>query len=321
MYGLIRSALFSIDAEAAHEFTAAQMKRLQDIPLVLRAVSRLCNAHATEITLLGLRFRNRVGIAAGFDKNAELIPMLAALGFGFVEIGTVTPRPQAGNPKPRLFRIPECRALINRMGFNNDGAVAVAERLRRVDSPVPVFANIGKNRDGSVEDYARACEQLAPHSDAVVINVSSPNTPGLRDLQQPEQLARILGTLPREKPVLVKIAPDLDDGQLRELIAVCQELAQGVVATNTTISREGLRHDPAEAGGLSGQPLLRRSTEILHRVRELAGPGYPLIGVGGIFTADDAQEKLDAGADLVQAYTGFIYQGPFFARRIAGALR
>jgi dihydroorotate dehydrogenase len=327
MYSLVRSILFKLDAESAHEFAVLQMRRLQEIPLALRLIESFCVAAEDPIELFGLRFRNRLGIAAGFDKNGELVPMLAALGFGFVEIGTVTPRAQPGNPKPRMFRIPESAALINRMGFNNDGAEAVAARLRSLETSLPLLVNIGKNKDVPLEragdDYQAAYRELAPHADAVVINVSSPNTPGLRDLQRPEQIAQVIAAVRSAgpaKPLLVKIAPDLDPVQLRELVAVCRERADGLIATNTTISREGLARDPHEAGGLSGRPLFQRSTEVLRAVREQAGPSFPLIGVGGIMTAADAREKLDAGADLVQAYTGFIYGGPRFARTIVKEL-
>jgi len=311
MYRLIRKLLFAAGAETAHELAAAQMMRLQQIPIVLRAIEALCRVPERPVELLGLTFRTPIGIAAGFDKNATMIPFLAALGFGFIEVGTVTPRPQPGNPKPRLFRLPEQRALINRMGFNNDGADAVAERLI---APVPLFVNIGKNKDTPLEnaadDYAICANKLGPRADAIVINVSSPNTPSLRDLQRPEHLEKILGVVHHER-VFVKIAPDIDDALLGEICDVCVKRASGMICTNTTI---------AEGGGLSGAPLMAKSTEILAKVRKNAGVGYPLIGVGGIFTADDVRAKMAAGADLVQLYTSFIYEGPALPSRLARAL-
>jgi len=315
MYRLIRQLLFALDAETAHEFTAAQMVRLQQIPLALRIVESLCRVPARPIELLGLTFKTPIGIAAGFDKNAMMMPFLAALGFGFVEVGTVTPRPQPGNPKPRLFRDRARRALVNRLGFNNDGADAVAERLWSAAAMPPLFVNIGKNKttplEAAADDYAVCAEKLGPHADAVVINVSSPNTPALRDLQRPEHLSRILDVV-RHDRLFVKIAPDLDDAQLAEICDVCVKRAHGMICTNTTIT---------DGGGLSGAPLLPKSTEILAKVRARVGRGYPLIGVGGIFTAEDVHAKVAAGADLVQLYTGFIYEGPSLPSRLARALR
>ena len=316
MYRLIRKLLFAAGAETAHELAAAQMMRLQQIPIVLRAIEALCRVPARPVELLGLTFASPIGIAAGFDKNATMMPFLAALGFGFVEVGTVTPRPQPGNPKPRLFRLPEQRALINRMGFNNDGADAVAERIAfwSAAAKPPLFVNIGKNKstplEAAVDDYAICAKKLGPHADAIVINVSSPNTPELRELQRPEHLERILDAVQHAR-VLVKIAPDLDDALLGEICDVCVKRANGMICTNTTI---------AEGGGLSGAPLMGRSTEILAKVRARAGRGYPLIGVGGIFTADDVRAKMAAGADLVQLYTSFIYEGPALPSRLARAL-
>jgi len=313
MYRLIRKLLFALDAETAHELAAAQMMRLQSIPLALRAIEALCRTPPRPTQLLGLTFRTPIGIAAGFDKNAEMMPFLAALGFGFVEVGTVTPRPQPGNPKPRLFRRSAERALINRMGFNNDGADAVAERIASFDA-VPLFVNIGKNKstplEGAADDYAICASKLGPHADAIVINVSSPNTPALRELQRPEHLERILDAVQHER-VFVKIAPDLDDMMLAEICDVCVKRASGMICTNTTITDEG---------GLSGAPLMSKSTDVLAKVRGNVGRGYPLIGVGGIFTADDVRAKLAAGADLVQLYTGFIFEGPMLPSRLARSL-
>jgi dihydroorotate dehydrogenase len=327
IYSAIRSLLFRLDPEDAHDFTARQMIALQKIPIVLRAIEAFCRPPASAaVELLGMKFRSRIGIAAGFDKNATMMPFLAALGFGFVEVGTVTLRPQPGNPRPRMFRYPESKAIVNRMGFNNDGADAVAERLARWRRTVPLFVNIGKNRDvpleGAAEAYARCYEKLERFADAMVINVSSPNTPSLRELQRPEHLEHILdavnvglggagsaeqgagssvGVSPLSAlptPTFVKIAPDIDDGLLGEICDVCVRRASGMICTNTTAH---------EQGGLSGVPLMQKSTRILARVREHVGAGYPLIGVGGILTSDDVRAKIAAGADLVQLYTGFIY--------------
>jgi dihydroorotate dehydrogenase len=315
MYSLIRKLLFLLDAEDAHGLTVRQMIALQNIPLVLRAIERFCAPPAqARRELLGLTFPSPIGIAAGFDKNGLLMPMLAALGFGFVEVGTVTLRPQPGNPRPRLFRYPEHKALINRLGFNNDGADAVAERLASWQRTVPLFVNIGKNRDvpiaAAADDYGACAMKLAPFADAVVVNLSSPNTPSLRELQRPEHLERILTAV---GPALVKIAPDIDDGMLAEVCDVCVHRARGMICTNTTIERP---FAATEAGGLSGAPLMELSTSVLARARKRVGPNYPLIGVGGIFTGEDVRAKFAAGADLVQVYTGFIYQGPLLAKRL-----
>jgi dihydroorotate dehydrogenase len=315
MYRLIRPLLFRLDAEAAHEFASEQMMRLQRVPLALRAIDAFCAPpESAAKQLFGLTFRSPIGIAAGFDKSATLMPFLAALGFGFIEVGTVTLRPQPGNPKPRLFRLADRKALINRMGFNNDGADVVAERIAAWQRNVPLLVNVGKNRDvpieGAVDAYAECYRRVAPHADAAVLNVSSPNTPGLRDLQRPEELERLLAAIPRVGPLLVKIAPDLDDAQIAEICEVCVKRADGMVCTNTTAT---------DGGGLSGKPLMEPSTSVLRRVRERVGAGYPLIGVGGVFTADDVRAKLAAGADLVQVYTSFVYEGPLLPRRLARA--
>jgi dihydroorotate dehydrogenase len=319
MYSLIRKLLFQLDAEDAHELAVRQMVALQKIPMILRAIERYCAPPlSARRELMGLTFPSPIGIAAGFDKNGLLLPMLAALGFGFVEVGTVTLRPQQGNPRPRLFRYPERRALINRLGFNNDGADAVTERLKSWQRTVPLFINIGKNRDtpidAAADDYGACAMKLAPHADAVVVNLSSPNTPSLRELQRPAHLERILAAV---GPAIVKIAPDIDDTMLAEICDVCVNRARGMICTNTTIARPF----PAnEAGGLSGAPLMEPATSILAKVRERVGPNYPLIGVGGIFTADDARAKFAAGADLVQVYTGFVYEGPRMPSRLARSL-
>lgn len=331
LYRAIRSFLFRMDAEEAHEFVARQMEALQEIPIALRAIHAVSRS-TVPLQLLGLTFPTPVGIAAGFDKSARLIPMLAALGFGFIEVGTVTLRPQTGNPKPRLFRYPEHHALINRMGFNNEGVDAMVERLKRwrdtrTISPTkaptpPIFVNVGKNRDvtleGAADDYAECHRRIAPHADVAVLNLSSPNTPGLRDLQRPEQLEKLLRAIDRRGPILVKIAPDLDEAQLAEVCDVAVSMVEGMVCTNTTLDRlPGVN----EQGGLSGEPLRTKSSAILAKVRARVGPAFPLVGVGGVFSGADAREKVAAGANLVQVYTGFIYEGPAIAGRLARALR
>jgi len=316
MYSLIRKLLFRLDAESAHEFTAAQIERIQQIPFALRAIDSICGVDAP-VDILGMRFRNRVGIAAGFDKSATMMPMLSALGFGFVEVGTVTLHPQPGNPRPRLFRFPEQQALVNRMGFNNDGADVVAARLARWTRQVPLFVNVGKNRDvpldAAADAYGACAAKLAPYADAVVINLSSPNTPSLRELQRPEHLVPILGAARTNRPLLVKIAPDVDDRLLDEICDVCTRMADGMICTNTTIDRPFAAN---EAGGLSGKPLMSKSTRVLAAVRKRVGPQFPLIGVGGIFTSGDLRAKIDAGANLVQIYTSFIYEGPLVVKRL-----
>lgn len=317
IYELLRRALFHIDAEEAHEWTGDQMRHLQQIPIVLRAIARACRPPASAArTLFGLTFPSPIGIAGGFDKNATMMPFLAALGFGFIEVGTVTLRPQPGNPRPRLFRHPQDRALVNRMGFNNDGADAVAERLRAWERRVPVFVNVGKNRDvpleGAVEAYVECYRRVAPHADAAVLNLSSPNTPGLRELQKPEHLEALLRAVGdvRVGPLLIKIAPDLDERQIDEIAEVCARLADGMICTNTTA---------VEGGGLSGAPLFEKATSVLRRVRARVGADYPLVGVGGVFTQDDVRAKFSAGANLVQIYTSFVYEGPMIAKRLARA--
>jgi dihydroorotate dehydrogenase len=316
MYRLIRELLFHLEAEEAHEWTSAQMQHLQQIPILLRALERVCRPASQPRELLGMTFRSPIGIAGGFDKNATMMPFLAALGFGFIEVGTVTLKPQPGNPRPRLFRRPQDKALVNRMGFNNDGADAIAARLRAWERTVPVFVNVGKNRDvpleGAVDAYAECYRRVAPHADAAVLNLSSPNTPGLRDLQRPEHLEALLKAVRTIQvgPILVKIAPDLDDAQIAEICAVCVRLADGMICTNTTA---------VEGGGLSGAPLLDKSTAVLRKVRERVGASYPLVGVGGVFTAGDVRAKLAAGADLVQIYTSFVYEGPMIAKRLSRA--
>jgi dihydroorotate dehydrogenase len=287
--------------------------------------------------LLGLTFRNPVGIAAGFDKDAKLVGALSCFGFGFIEIGTLTPKEQRGNDRPRLFRLPTDHALINRMGFNNEGVLAAATRLKKRTGSIIIGGNIGKNKstpnDSAHQDYVLCFNALYEHVDYFVVNVSSPNTPGLRELQEKEPLTHLLsvvkalaGTKPVVKPVLLKIAPDLTSDQLDDIITILKATSvDGVIATNTTISREGLHTDAEEvarigAGGLSGRPLAKRSTEVIRHLRAALGNDFPIIGVGGIMSPEDALEKLEAGADLIQVYTGFIYEGPAFAKRINKAI-
>jgi len=345
IYQLAKKLLFHLDAEAAHDLVTRQLARAQSIPLLVSSVRRAMSLEAAPRTLWGLRFGNPFGIAAGFDKNAELVPMLVALGFGFVEIGTVTLRPQAGNPRPRMFRYPAQEALVNRLGFNNEGAAAVAERLEmhwhsltaaELREHPPVFVNIGKNKDvgseAAAENYVASYELLAPVADGVVVNVSSPNTPALRDLQRPEQLEVILAALREarkrvdfvrpsgEHPIIVKIAPDLDDVQLAEICNLVTKKADGLTATNTTIDKSRLSAAHVETGGISGRPVFEPSTRILREARRSVGSAYPLIGVGGVMNAGDARAKLDAGADLVQGYTGFVYRGPAYARDVVRGL-
>ncbi|MBL7851779.1 MAG: quinone-dependent dihydroorotate dehydrogenase [Cyclobacteriaceae bacterium] len=338
---LIRPLLFMLNPERAHHFTFSLLQDIAAIPGMKTLLRRLFTFHhpSLERKVLGLTFPNPVGLAAGFDKDARLIDELSCFGFGFIEIGTLTPKGQPGNEKPRLFRLPDDQALINRMGFNNEGVEAAVVRLKRRSSNVIVGGNIGKNKvtlnEQADEDYVACLEALYPYVDYFVVNVSSPNTPGLRALQEKEPLRKLMErvvTLTRAKdktkPVLLKIAPDLTKEQLDDVIDILRSTGTaGVIATNTTVSREGLQ-SPAStvqaigAGGLSGKPVRERSTDVIAYLREKLGPGYPIIGVGGIMNPEDAIEKLKAGADLVQVYTGFVYEGPGFVRRInRGILR
>ena len=295
------------------------------------------NDKRLETEIFGIKFKNPVGLAAGFDKDAKLFDELASLGFGFIEIGTVTPLPQEGNPKPRLFRLKEDNAIINRMGFNNEGIEAVVSRLRRKRSNIIIGGNIGKNKvtenEKAVDDYAICFEKLFAYVDYFVVNVSSPNTPGLRDLQEKEPLTDLLHNLKRlnnqkeiRKPILLKIAPDLTNEQLDDIIVIVAETKiDGVVATNTTISRKGIKTEqnkiePIGKGGLSGKPVKERSTEVIRYLSKKSNKAFPIIGVGGIHSAKDAIEKLDAGASVVQLYTGFIYEGPALVKRINKAI-
>ncbi len=310
---LLRPLLFRMDPEAAHN-------------LALRAISRGWVKGAVPAdgnlarTVFGVRFPNPVGLAAGFDKNGVAIDQWRHLGFGFVELGTVTRHAQPGNPKPRMFRYPADRAVINRLGFNNEGADALAGRLEQASAGIPVGINLGKSKvtpiEEAAEDYAYSFQRLREFGDYFVVNVSSPNTPGLRSLQEKGPLTKILWRLKEidsQKPLFVKIAPDLSLGEIDDVIEVCQSLElTGIIATNTTLSRDGLRADPGEAGGLSGAPLRPLADEVLKYLREQADPALILIGVGGVMSGEDAAAKLRLGASLVQCYTGWVYGGPNF---------
>jgi len=332
---LIRPLLFMLSPERAHHFTFSMLKFLGAIPGVRPLLRSLYTIRhpSLERKVLGMTFPNPVGLAAGFDKDARLIDEFSCLGFGFIEIGTITPKAQPGNEKPRLFRLPADQALINRMGFNNEGAEAATIRLKGRTSGIIVGGNIGKNKatpnERAEEDYVACLETLYPYVDYFVVNVSSPNTPGLRALQEKEPLRKLMERVvaitrakDRTKPVLLKIAPDLTQDQLDDVIDILKSTGTaGVIATNTTISRDLLSTPEKEvasigAGGLSGMPVRERSNDIIRYLREKLGPGYPIIGVGGIMSPEDAVEKLKAGADLVQVYTGFVYEGPGFVKRI-----
>lgn len=335
----VRPLLFLFDAERIHHTVFGLLRINQNLPgflALLRALYRVRDPKLKR-TLFGLEFKNPVGLAAGFDKDARLVDTMAAFGFGFVEVGTLTPRPQPGNDKPRLFRLPADRALINRMGFNNEGVLAAVNRLKGRKSRVIVGGNIGKNKatanEKAFEDYNYCFEALYPYVDYFVVNVSSPNTPGLRELQEKEPLTNLLAhvkslsaTKPKAKPVLLKIAPDLTPSQLDDIVEILKATkTDGIIATNTTISREGLATPTARVsalgtGGLSGAPLAIKSNEVIRYLRDRLGPAYPIIGVGGIMSVEDALEKIKAGADLIQIYTGFIYEGPGFVKKINRAL-
>ncbi len=327
---LVKPILFLFDPEKVHHFTFSLIRTLCKIPLMSSIFKGMyvVNDKRLERTVFGLTFKNPVGLAAGFDKDAKLYNELSNFGFGFIEIGTLTPKPQAGNPKKRLFRLQQDEAIINRMGFNNGGVHEAVERLKK-NKGVLIGGNIGKNKvtpnEDAVEDYKICFEALFPHVDYFVVNVSSPNTPNLRALQDKEPLTKLLTTLQTlnkskevSKPILLKIAPDLTNEQLEDIIEiVAATKIAGVIATNTTISREGLQsEDKGEMGGLSGKPLTNRATEVIRFLAEKSNKAFPIIGVGGIHSAEDAMEKLEAGADLVQLYTGFIYEGPKLIKNI-----
>jgi dihydroorotate dehydrogenase len=326
---LIRPLLFLFDPEKVHYFTFSLIRFFNKIGFgsIFKAIYEVKD-NRLEREVFGIKFKNPVGLAAGFDKDAKLYQELSNFGFGFIEIGTLTPVGQEGNPKKRLFRLKEDNAIINRMGFNNGGVLEAVERLKK-NNGVLIGGNIGKNKvtpnEDAVNDYEICFEALFPYVDYFVVNVSSPNTPNLRALQEKEPLKKLLQTLENNKlqtinhkPILLKIAPDLTDEQLLDIIEIVNETKiAGVIATNTTLSREGLQSEnKAEMGGLSGKPLTKRSTEVIRFLSEKSNKSFPIIGVGGIHSADDAIEKLEAGASLVQLYTGFIYEGPALVKAI-----
>jgi dihydroorotate dehydrogenase len=339
LYRLLQPFIFRLDPERAHHLTLGLLQRLAQMPFLPRLWQRWQPLqHAgLQMQLAGLHFANPVGLAAGFDKSATAVAALSVLGFGFVEIGTVTPRPQMGNPLPRLFRVPTDEALINRMGFNNDGATAAAQRLKRSTRLTPIGVNLGTNADTPLEqaldDYRAGLEQLFDVGDYVVVNVSSPNTPGLRTLQTSASLRTLLDGMQdcnqalararqvQPRPLFVKIAPDLQPSELDDIAEAVQTSAlAGIIATNTTTGREGLTSVISERGGLSGRPLRQRSTDVIRHLYRCSRGRIPIIGVGGIFSAEDAYEKICAGATLVQLYTGLIYRGPGLPHRINGGL-
>ncbi|RLS53709.1 MAG: quinone-dependent dihydroorotate dehydrogenase [Planctomycetota bacterium] len=339
---LLRPLLFRLDAETAHHLTMGMLQVLRTLPGGMALARLLCAGSSVglERTVFGLRFQNPVGLAAGLDKDAVINEGWESFGFGFVEIGTITPRPQPGNDRPRLFRLIRDRAIINRMGFNSGGVEAAVARLKNVPTHrrIVLAANIGKNKTtpnaDAEQDYLACLRPLFPYVDYFVVNVSSPNTPNLRELQDREPLTRLLLTLqdynhsqPLPKPILLKIAPDLSSSQLDDILAIAQEAQlAGLVATNTTIDRSGLATPESEvnrlgAGGLSGAPLTSRSTEVVRYLIENRQRQLPIVAVGGVMTPADALAKLDAGASLVQVYSGFIYEGPALVRGILQSLR
>lgn len=342
MYTFIRKLLFWFPAESVHYFSMNMLKTGCYIPFVKKGLSKSFSAKSRPVNLFGLTFKNPVGLGAGFDKNALYLPELEALGFGFVEVGTVTPKPQPGNDKPRLFRLPKDKALINRMGFNNDGVKVVAQRLKdwrlsNSNSQLIIGGNIGKNKvtpnEEAYKDYEICFKALFDCVDYFVVNVSSPNTPGLRELQEKDSLRKILSHLQtinqqavQAKPLLLKIAPDLTTAQIDDVIDLAMEInLDGLVATNTTISRDNLNTGNAEltaigAGGLSGLPVQKRSTEIVQYIHDKTNGQIPIIASGGIFTPADASQKFAAGASLVQVWTGFIYEGPAIVKKIVSGL-
>ncbi len=346
-YALARPFLFGLDPEAAHDLTMGSIARTQCTPLAWAYTQARVS---DPVTVAGLQFPNRVGLAAGLDKNARCIDGLGAMGFGFVEVGTVTPLAQPGNPKPRMFRLPQHNALINRLGFNNGGLDAFVANVKKsqfhsklsnkyVDSRMILGLNIGKNAATPIEnatsDYLTCLTGVYPYADYITVNISSPNTKNLRALQSDEALDGLLGALAarrvqladqhtKYKPIFLKIAPDLDAEQIKVIAATLQHhKIDGVIATNTTLSREAVKGLPHadEAGGLSGAPVLEASNEVIRQLRKALGKAYPIIGVGGVITAQDAVSKIKAGADLVQIYTGLIYSGPALVKDAAGALK
>ena len=335
---LIRPILFSFHPETAHRLTFKAIKILQNIPFVGPVSRRIFQVKGLERDIFGLHFKNPVGLAAGLDKDATLFNELGNYGFGFIEVGTLTPKAQPGNPAPRLFRLKKDQGLINRMGFNNKGIDMARRRLSKRRTDALIGGNIGKNKitpnAEAVNDYLMDFRALYPYVDYFAVNVSSPNTPGLRQLQEKEPLMELLSALEKEnsgkparKPILLKIAPDLTDHQLDDIIEIVKKTGiDGVIATNTTLSREGLSIDKETieqigAGGLSGLPLKDRSTEVIRYLHEKSKGAFPIVGVGGIHGPEDALEKLRAGASLVQVYTGFIYEGPYLVKRINQAIK
>ncbi|WP_194776413.1 quinone-dependent dihydroorotate dehydrogenase [Pararhodonellum marinum] len=336
---ILKPLLFLKNPESAHHFTFTWIKRTFNLPGIKAIIQRTfaMDHPSLKREVFGLTFDNPVGLAAGFDKDAKLIDEMALLGFGFIEIGTLTPKPQEGNPLPRLFRLPEDEALINRMGFNNGGVDEAVKRLKKRKSKVIIGGNIGKNKltpnENAVDDYLHCLEVLHPFVDYFVVNVSSPNTPNLRELQEKAPLQKLLTAIKyannqktKPKPILLKIAPDLSQGQLDDIVDIVKETKiDGVIATNTTIDRAQLKTATAEveamgAGGVSGKVLADRSTEVIRYLVERSGNAFPIIGVGGIFSAEDAIQKLEAGASLVQVYTGMVYEGPSLVKRIKHGL-
>lgn len=340
---LAKPYFFKMDAEKAHHMVIDGLhtaSHVPGIPALMRAMYGVDEAQELAVDLFGLHFAHPIGLAAGLDKNAKAVDMFANIGFGFAEVGTVTPKGQAGNDLPRLFRLPSDEALINRMGFNNDGADAMVERLAKdTNRRIPIAVNIGKNKttpnELAHEDYRICLQKLYTYGDFFVVNISSPNTPDLRALQHGDELRLLLQTVMDEmnaqakragaarKPVLVKIAPDMTNEQLAYTVdTIVASGVNGIIATNTTISREGLQHPNAkETGGLSGKPVKERSTEVIREVYRQTGGKMPIIGSGGIFTAADAYDKIRAGASLVEIYTALIYKGPELLRELAGGLK
>jgi dihydroorotate dehydrogenase len=338
MYKLIKPLLFQFDPETIHYVVTGALQRANRIWGVKSLLKNLYQLEDKRLAreVLGLKFKNPLGLAAGFDKNASMIEELAGFGFGFIEIGTVTPLPQPGNEKPRMFRLPQDDALINRLGFNNQGVDVVAARLKQVQRKgLIIGGNIGKNKltsnEDAVNDYIKCFDRLFDVVDYFVVNVSSPNTPGLRELQEKEPLKHILNTLQQRnnknqitRPILLKIAPDLTNSQLDDIIEIVMETKiAGVIATNTTISRDDLLSSEnlkKESGGLSGKPLTMRSTEVIRYLSKHSNKSFVIVGVGGIHSPEDALEKIQAGASLIQIYTGFIYEGPGLVKRILKGL-
>ena len=337
-YPLARPFLFGLDPEQAHELTLGSLARLQNTPLQCLWQQPRVN---DPVTVAGLKFPNRIGLAAGLDKNGRCIDGLGAMGFGFIEVGTVTPKAQPGNPKPRMFRLPEANALINRLGFNNDGLAAFLSNVQKAkfrSSGGILGLNIGKNAatpiERAVDDYLLCLDGVYPHADYVTVNISSPNTKNLRDLQSDAALDALLAAVQERKaklaaqhgrsvPIFVKIAPDLDASQVDAVAAILKRHGiDGVIATNTTIARDAVKHlqHGAEAGGLSGAPVFEASNRVIAQLRAALGSAFPIIGVGGVLSAADARAKIAAGADLVQIYTGFIYRGPELVNEAARAL-